>query len=281
MTLKAIFLPGQTRITVNGLHQWDYGQQLQIEAEVLPALIEVHFACVGMKEAVVRSCSATNGVATVAIPDICLEQSAPITAWIFEINGTTGTTTKSITLTVTSRARPAPITDAPESFTDSYTELIGAVNDQVESLKAGNVTVANAIKAQTADNAAKAAVATNAYNANHAGNADWAKTVSPQLIAAYDTGVTDVPIDKPGVYYLIYGKLSLSAGVIQYSSVIAIDDINVNTYGSAYINLFDGAVTSCMVPRYVNGSLSVTDGDGAKERIYKVYRIAWFAEAEE
>ena len=77
MNIKAIIPSGQTEITVNGLHQWDYGQTLEICSNDLPAVIEVHFACSGMTEAVVRSCSSyeKDGIqtATAIIPDRCIE----------------------------------------------------------------------------------------------------------------------------------------------------------------------------------------------------------------
>ena len=36
MSIKAVFTDGQTQITVNGLHQWDYGQVLEIQAPTMP-----------------------------------------------------------------------------------------------------------------------------------------------------------------------------------------------------------------------------------------------------
>ena len=161
MSIKAVFLLGQTEITVNGLHQWDYGQQLEIHAPDLPALVEVHFACIGMKEAVVRPCSVVEGVGTVTIPDACLEQSAPITAWIYEINGSTGTTVKTIVLKVTERARPASTEDIPVEVADKYTEAVTAMNEQVQALKDGETIVKKALqadKATEADSAAKISV---------------------------------------------------------------------------------------------------------------------------
>lgn len=106
MSIKAIFPAGVTALTVHGLHQWDYGQELVIQAPDLPPRIEVHFACRGMEEAVVRECEVTDGQTSAAIPDPCLEQGAPITAWVYEVQETSGTTTKTITLPIIRRARP-------------------------------------------------------------------------------------------------------------------------------------------------------------------------------
>ena len=132
--LIAKFPDGISEITVNGLHQWNYGQQLQIEASDLPALFEVHFAHPGIKDAIVRSCAAVNGVATVAIPDICLEQSRTIQAWIYEIKETAGKTTKTIRLNVIKRVRPAVGGDVPNKTSDKYTEAIAAMNEVVAKM---------------------------------------------------------------------------------------------------------------------------------------------------
>lgn len=133
MNLKAIIPSGQTEIMVNGLHQWDYGRKLEIQSKDLPSLIEVHFACPGMQEAVVRSCAVTNGVATAAIPDACLEQTAPIIAWVYEVGSTSGTTVKTITLPIIARTRPQPTATVPTEASDKYTEAISAMNEAVDS----------------------------------------------------------------------------------------------------------------------------------------------------
>lgn len=165
MSIKATFPSGATQLTVNGLHQWDYGQKLEIHADDLPALVEVHFACAGMKEAIVRSCAVVTGVAEAAIPDRCLEQETPITAWIYEVGETAGATVKTITLIVTPRARPQPSETVPEVIADKYTELVGEVNKQVEALKAGNVKVSNAANADRAASSNSAEYATLAGEA--------------------------------------------------------------------------------------------------------------------
>lgn len=136
MNLIAILPPGHKEITVNGLHQWDRGRQLEIHSTEFPAVVEVHFACAGMDEAVVRTCSSADGVVVALIPDRCLEQSAPITAWIYEIDGaTSGMTTKKITLPVEARTRPSLAGDVPVDTSDKYTEAVAAMNNAVAELK--------------------------------------------------------------------------------------------------------------------------------------------------
>lgn len=153
MPIKVIIPQGQTEITVNGLHQWDYGQTIEIHSADLPAMVEVHFACAGMTEAVVRSCNAVSGVATAVIPDHCLEQTTPIVAWVYEVSSSSGFTSKTITLPIIPRTRPQACATVPTTISDKYTECIAAVNDLIEDLAEGNVTVKNAT---VSDNATKA-----------------------------------------------------------------------------------------------------------------------------
>ena len=121
MSIKVIIPEGLTEITANGLHQWDYGQQLEVTCEGLPSLVEVHFACAGMSEAVVRSCSVSAlGVLTAAIPDRCLEQTAPIYAWVVVIGASSGTTVLQITLPIIERPRPEAAASLPEEIVDKY-----------------------------------------------------------------------------------------------------------------------------------------------------------------
>jgi hypothetical protein len=178
MNIKAILPQGLNEIIVNGLHQWDYGRKLEIHSDDLPALIEVHFACAGMTEAVVRSCAVVNGVAEAAIPDLCLEQTTPIVAWIYEVGESTGVTVQTITLPIIARARPQAGETIPTPVSDKYTELIAAVNEQVASLKKGSVTVNRAL---TAD------------NARRAGSADFAELAdAAETAAVLNLGGMDV-----------------------------------------------------------------------------------------
>lgn len=162
MSIKATFPTGVTEVTVNGLHQWDYGQILEIQCDDLPAINEVHFAYKGLEEAIVRVCSASAGRASVVIPDSCIEQASPVVAWACEVGATSGRTMLTIILPVEARTRPADAPTVPEFISDKYTELVAAINAQVESLKQGDVIVAKAKDADAALLAASAAHATNA-----------------------------------------------------------------------------------------------------------------------
>lgn len=162
MNLIANIPAGKAGITVNGLHQWDYGRKLEIHDADLPSLVEVHFAYAGMKEAVVRSVSATNGVAIATIPDKCLEQNTPVFAWVYIIDGTAGFTTKTVVMPVEARIKPEPGATVPEEFSDKYTEFITAANNTLGQLKSGAIKAGHAVVADTALSIERALEADNA-----------------------------------------------------------------------------------------------------------------------
>lgn len=131
MNLQAKLPAGTTSITVHGLHQWDYGRKLEITSASLAgrAVVEVHFACAGMQEAVVRTCAVSLFSVTASIPDKCLEQSSPIFAWVFCPDETEGFTVLKITMPVNARTQPAGLPTAPPAnYSNQYTELIAAAN---------------------------------------------------------------------------------------------------------------------------------------------------------
>ena len=186
MAIKASFPNGKDSITVNGLYQWDHDQILEIEAADLPLVVEVHFAYRGLNEAIVRPCSTNGygGIGTVTIPNLCLEQTNPVTAWIYEKDGTLGRTIKTITLPIIARARPGAHTTDPDEPVDKYTELIAEVNEAAQSIRDGNVTVQRAKKADEAIHAAGATEAGIANKANTAQKADFATSAESATYAS-------------------------------------------------------------------------------------------------
>jgi len=226
--ILAAFPTGVANITVNGLHQWDYGQQLKIKAPDLPAMVEVHFACAGMDEAIVRPCSVANGEGTVAIPDKCLEQSAPVYAWIYEIDGTAGTTTKTILLNIIERTRPQTGEDIPVEISDKYTEAITAMNDaakavgeQIEKLDQATDEQIAKLDQATDEQIAKLDKAMDDQIAKLDGN-----------LAAPEISETN-QLQYIGYYYISVGKVSK---VIYFESdftdarFLVANDENQNTY---------------------------------------------------
>ena len=172
MAIKVNFLSGATTATVSGLYQWDYGQILEIECnEIGSEILEVHFACANMAEAIVRTCAFTNGVGTVTIPDECLEQNSTVTAWVYKVDSTQGHTIKAITLPITARTRPSNTRSVPADYNDKYGQLIEEVNEAIDAIEKGNVTAHKALSAKSADYATTATSATNATYATSAGSA--------------------------------------------------------------------------------------------------------------
>lgn len=274
MAIKALFPEGTTSITLNPLFQWDYGQELEIEAAGLPSLIEVHFACKDMTEAVVHTCSCVEGIATVAIPDRCLEQSGEITAWVYEIDGSAGRTIYSIKIPITARTRPARSESIPQAVQDTYTQLITEVNDLLDALQSGAVTVGYATKAGSADKATTADSATTATSANTAGSANKAVNDGD------GNKIGDTYIKIPADYAICSAGTKLATGLYILRVLIIGDGNAVNTVAVADIggtvvanNLYSSTFS------HNDGLYRLRFGSGDKDGA--TYQgIEWWAEQE-
>ena len=244
MNITAIFPSGMTAITVNGLHQWDYGRKLEIRADDLPAIIEVHFSCIGMEDAVVRTCAVEDGRVEVAIPDQCLEQTSPITAWVYEIGDTFGATAKTITLTVIPRTRPQSVVPPSMDVPNKYTDALVAVNtaarvldEKTESAKEEiEHTVEDAVvelnnAAETATEGMEEAVA--AVLGGDVLVTAAKSLVAPRIFeATVEEAKTEVSIDEEGLYLVIFA-FEGAWGYRNTSAVISVYDIgkSVKAFG--------------------------------------------------
>lgn len=207
MSIKAIFPAGVTALTVNGLHQWDYGQTLEVQAEGLPRLVEVHFACTGMDEAVVRVCEVTGGKTSAVIPDVCLEQRSPVVAWVYEIDEDGGKTVLAVTMPVIARIKPPAGTSSPK-VADQYAQLLTLYGDLLDGWTSGEVPVGRAFEADHAAEADHATEADHAAKADHATEAGTTKAYKGVLpVANGGTGVTslDALFNALGLQYLAVG----------------------------------------------------------------------------
>lgn len=189
MNIRAAFSAGDTALTVHGLTQWDYGRKLEITHPDLPAIVEVHFAAVGAREATVRVVEGTVGVAEAPIPDELLEQSRPVLAWIYVVSETSGETMLTVTMPVQTRARPTVAGPVPEPIADKYTQAVEAMNAAVESAKSGGVVVAKALEA---DHATRADNANYANDARRSAHADVASEADHAAKADQVTGTVAV-----------------------------------------------------------------------------------------
>lgn len=240
MAIKAEFLAGQTEKRLSPLYQWDYGQTLEIEAPNLPTIIEVHFACPAMTEAVVHTCSCVNGVASVAIPDQCLEQEREITAWVYEVEGTSGRTLYRVFIPIIARTRPSRGESVPIEVSDTYTQLITEVNEAVSKIANGEIMVATAAKATSADRATQA---DNASSAAMATSATFATTAGVANSAGYATTA-----DKDGSGRTIASTyLRCAADFMQsstYSDGLFLFAVLIeNTQCFAFLPIISGATT--------------------------------------
>ena len=222
MNVIAMIPTGLDEMTVNGLTQWDYGRTLEIHSEDLPALIEVHFACAGMESAIVRPCTVIQGVAQAVIPDQCLEQSGPVTAWVVWLDETSGKTYKTITLPITPRTRPQPTASIPTTVSDRYTELIGEVNQQIDTLKAGDVKVASAFNADKA---------TRATNSDQAKSAISSGTANALNLTFTNVGADHYSIADSGLYLVDIG-LGIPA-YKTFTSFLLIRDYGLPSIGTS------------------------------------------------
>ena len=191
MAIKVLFPVGEANVTVRGLYQWDYGQVLEIEcAEIGSEILEAHFACPNMSEAIVRTCTFSNGVGTVTIPDECLEQTSSVTVWLCRVDSTQRHTIKAIVLPLTTRTRPSNTRDVPADYTDKYGQLIEEVNEAIDGLENGNVTAAKAGHANTAGHATTADSATSATVATSANSASTLATNKTSHGSVSTSGIT-------------------------------------------------------------------------------------------
>lgn len=277
MNIRALIPPGIDEITVNGLHQWDYGRVLEIEcAEFGTAIMEVHFAYLGAKVAEIRPCAFTNGVGTVTVPDKCLEFSTPITAWIYGIGDDYGKTIKTIILPLIQRAKPIRNQSIPAEIIDVYTELIGEVEEMVdgtiESLKNGGIVIPKAASAETAEHALTADYAEQAGIADSASTADHANSAgaltlklvtSCQITAGQGTLKVALTANTPHFFVLEFTENDLDyvcSGVI-YTQVGATNHRGAIDHSHAiYFENWDTVNSNVRITGYAN--TNPTDRNG-------------------
>lgn len=229
MAIKVSFLQGEDTTTVSGLYQWDYGQVLEIEcADIGSEILEVHFASPNMTEAIVRPCTFANDIATVPIPDECLEQATKLTAWVYKVDSTQGHTIKKIILPITARTRPSLSRDIPAETIDKYGELIQEINEAVDALEKGNITAAKATHAVSADSATTAQNAGSASYATSAGSAITANHAhtSTRLSISIDQPVLNIEVKEFGEYSV--DKSTLDTGL--YLAILTFETFAVNTH---------------------------------------------------
>lgn len=105
--LSAYFYKGITKIVVKGLTQWDYGQKLYIAGLDVPPTLQVHFSNDEEKTAIVMQATLKDGVISVDVPNVLLEKTLDIKAWLYVLGQNSGETVRTIILPVEPRIKPA------------------------------------------------------------------------------------------------------------------------------------------------------------------------------
>ena len=134
--INAIFTEDVNSVTVSGLTQWDYGQQLHISGITLPDIAEVHFSsCTLYAEAITRFTSKDeqNGGYIADIPNECLREPYDIKAWVYEIDSGQGQTKKEIFMPVFKRSRPKDFVNPPDPAEETLlNEWIEKINENIQ-----------------------------------------------------------------------------------------------------------------------------------------------------
>ena len=130
--IRATFNDNEEYIRVNGLTQWDYGQELQIIGLGLVQNAEVHFALEGCREARIQTVKIENEILYARIPDKLLEKGENIKAYVYLATPDHGETIKTIAMPVVRRPRPDDYSSTGEK------NLLRELMEKVE-LKADNI----------------------------------------------------------------------------------------------------------------------------------------------
>lgn len=117
----------------DALWQHDYGQKIEIRGLDLPEIFEVHFSWKDLEKAKVVTGSTVDGVSTVDIPNIALEQRRMITAYIYLSDATEGETVNTILLPVNRRKAPENF-ETPEDV-DLFHHTIAAAAEYQRQAK--------------------------------------------------------------------------------------------------------------------------------------------------
>lgn len=130
--IDAIFSEVIQTVTLTGLFQWDYGQKLQIKGLTLGETMEVHFSNVKDKEAVVMVATKQGDSYIVDIPNILLEKSLDIIAWIYAIGSNSGETVKTAILKVEPRIKPQDFVSQNPDAQALLDDVLNKINNNIK-----------------------------------------------------------------------------------------------------------------------------------------------------
>ena len=130
--IDAIFSEVIQTVTLTGLFQWDYGQKMQIKGLTLGETMEVHFSNVKDKEAVVMVATKQGDSYIVDIPNILLEKSLDIIAWIYAIGSNSGETVKTAILKVEPRIKPQDFVSQNPDAQALLDDVLNKINNNIK-----------------------------------------------------------------------------------------------------------------------------------------------------
>ena len=131
--LQAIFNKTINTLTLTGLTQWDKGRTLYIKGLDLPDIVEVHFSDKLNTEAIRMIGVKENDYTVVEIPNVMLETTHDIYAWVYVTDDKMGKTEKTIILKTKKRAKPQDFTS--ENLEDTFSQIMNVVNENVQANK--------------------------------------------------------------------------------------------------------------------------------------------------
>lgn len=161
--LEAIFTDAILSITLTGLFQWDYGQKLYIKGVNLQEISQVHFSNSKEKEAIVMPAVKQGDYVVCDIPNVLLEKSLDITAWVYDIGENSGETVRTIILKVEPRTKPQDFISQNPDAEDILAGMIADINGMI------------------ADNAEFKQDITNKYNQNVVDNTQFKNEVTTEV----------------------------------------------------------------------------------------------------
>lgn len=129
--LLAIFTENTLVVTLTGLFQWDYGQKLYIQGLDMDLVSEVHFSNSKEKEAIVMPAVKEGEYITCMIPDVLLTKDLDITAWVYDVQPTSGETVRTITLKVEPRTKPNNFTEFVPDGELILSDIVNLVNQSI------------------------------------------------------------------------------------------------------------------------------------------------------
>ena len=142
--VTAVFHEKTRSYRTRPLHQYDYGQQLQIQAPGLPEVFEVHFSNGVMDVNTVE----IGNAGLVPIPDVYLVSGKPVYAWLFTQSETSGETRLDIIIPVIAKGQTVGRSGTPAQET-AIARAINALNAATKARQRVHSLDATALAANT------------------------------------------------------------------------------------------------------------------------------------